>query len=279
MIVTLNDALALTGYPLARLRRWVQRQRVRARKLHAGRWEFDAASLRLYLREIKRLESAPNFRQAIGRKGGHTRAQAFTRAYQQAARACVRHESNVANGRLGGKAYVRKYGKRSLVERARQYRLAHPSNLEKIVRRALHRIRVHDFEREGYIFPRSHVHLIMGDFVFRRAHAVVYADGDTWHQNLPSLVRCAERGTRDQHYDNYLRYRGWHILRLSEDEILQYARAAKQEPHSKDLPLLQKLRTFLTECGAMDRPRISPDRRRAAGRAQRRTHEVRRRAT
>ncbi|MCA1555040.1 MAG: very short patch repair endonuclease, partial [Chloroflexi bacterium] len=116
-----------------------------------------------------------------------------------------------------------------------------------IVQQALHRMGAHDVEREGYIFPRSRVHLITGDFVFRRAHAVVYADGARWHQNLPSLARLAlcrtaqpcihrfamwhrvnaERGTRDEHYDNYLRYRGWHILRLRESDILHYERARR----------------------------------------------------
>jgi very-short-patch-repair endonuclease len=201
---------------------------------------------------MERLESASNFRQAIGRKGGLTRAKAFTREYQQRARAHVRRESNVANGRLGGKAYVRKYGKKSLVERARQYRLDHPSNLERAVREALHRIGVHDFEREAYIFPKSKVHAIIGDFVFRRAHAVVYADGETWHQNLPSLARCADSGTRDEHYDNYLRYQGWRVLRLSEHEIERYERDAKLEPQNECLPLLQKLRAFVRECGAYD---------------------------
>ena len=205
-----------------------------------------------------RLEAASNFQQVIGRKGGRARAAAFTREYQQRARACVRHESNVANGRLGGKAYVRKYGKRSLVERARQYRLEHPSQLERIVREALHRIGADDFEREAYIFPKSHVHLIIGDFVFRRVHAVVYADGDTWHRNLPSLARCAERGTRDEHYDNYLRYRGWQFLRLREDEIVRYERAARQEPRNEHLPLLQKLKAFLLQCGALNSKRTGP---------------------
>lgn len=61
------------------------------------------------------------FLRKIGRRGGLKRAQAFTSEYQRAARACVRHESNVANGRKGGIAYVMKYGKRKLVEQARQY--------------------------------------------------------------------------------------------------------------------------------------------------------------
>jgi hypothetical protein len=73
-----------------------------------GVWQFEDDSLCAYLREVERLESASNYKQAIGRKGGLRRAQAFTREYQQRARARVRHESNVANGRLGGKAYVRK---------------------------------------------------------------------------------------------------------------------------------------------------------------------------
>ena len=259
MIVTIHDALTLTGYPLARLRRWVRRGHIQGHPLQRGVWQFDDDSLRAYLREVERIESTSNYKLAIGRIGGLKRAKAFTREYQQRARARVRHESNVANGRLGGKAYVRKYGKRSLVERARQYRLNKPSNLERAVRRALHRIGVHDFEPEAYIFPKSKVHAIIGDFVFRRAHAVVYADGETWHQDLPSLARCAERGTRDEHYDNYLRYQGWRVLRLSEHEIDHYERDAKLDQQNDHLPLLQKLRAFLRECGAYGGERVSPN--------------------
>ena len=258
MIVSTADALVLTGYPLSRLRRWVWRRCIRRHRLRRGVWHLDDDSLRAYLCEMKRLESAENFKTAVGRKGGLRRAQAFTREYQQRARACVRHDSNVANGRLGGKAYVRKYGKQQLVERARLYRLAHPSNLERIVQGALQLIGANDFEREVYIFPKSRVHVLIGDFVFRRAHAVVYADGDSWHRNLPSLARCAERGTRDEHYDNYLRYRGWHILRLSEDEILQYERAEKSQIPDNGQPLLQKLSAFLQEHGMLDSKHTSP---------------------
>ena len=43
------------------------------------------------------------FLSKIGRKGGLSRAQAFTADFQRMVRACVSHEANVANGRKGGR--------------------------------------------------------------------------------------------------------------------------------------------------------------------------------
>jgi len=167
------------------------------------------------------------FLSKIGRKGGRSRAQAFTSDFQRHARACVSHEANVANGRKGGIAYVRKYGKRKLVEQARQYRLAHPSDLERTVEVAMIEIGACGFERESYIFPTSRCHHNTGDFLFRKLHKIVYADGAAWHsgKELPtSFVNCVDRAMRDERLDNYLRYRGWQVLRLSEQEIRAHLR-------------------------------------------------------
>jgi very-short-patch-repair endonuclease len=167
------------------------------------------------------------FLSKIGRKGGLKRAEAFTSDFQRRARACVSHEANVANGRKGGIAYVRKYGKRKLVEQARQYRLAHPSDLERAVESALIAIGAEDYEREAYTFPKSHCHLNTGDFVFRKQHKIVYADGAAWHngKELPaSFVNCVDRAMRDEKMDTYLRYRGWQVLRLTEQEIRAHMR-------------------------------------------------------
>lgn len=162
------------------------------------------------------------FLRRIGSKGGRSRAKSFTSDFQRMARACVSHESNVANGRKGGIAYVRKYGKRKLVEQARQYRLKHPSDLERAVESALIAIGADDFEREAYVFPKSRCHHNTGDFVFRKQRKIVYADGAAWHngKDMPvSFVNCVDRATRDEKFDCYLRYRGWQVLRLSEQEI------------------------------------------------------------
>ena len=181
------------------------------------------------------------FLSKIGRRGGLKRAEAFTSEFQRMARAHVAHDSNVANGRKGGIAYVRKHGKRRLAEQARQYRLAHPSNLEQIVETALIAIGATGYEREGFIFPKSHCHVITGDFVFRQSkpHRVVYADGKMWHVDHTTLAGCAERGTKDEHYDNYLVYRGWQVLRLTQAEIEANDRGTDEGA------MLGKLRTFL----------------------------------
>lgn len=182
---------------------------------------------------------------AMGRKGGKARAQAFTSEYQRAARSHVSHDACVANGRKGGIAYVQKYGMRKLVEQARQYRLAHPSELESIVTAALSAIGATDFEREAYLFPKSRVHHNTGDFVFRKAHQVVYADGAAWHngKELPlSFADCADRRMRDEAYDNYLCARGWRILRLSETEIKAHA-----SPCGDGGAMLAKLHNFFSK--------------------------------
>ncbi len=174
------------------------------------------------------------FLSKIGRKGGLSRAKSFTSDFQREARACVSHESNVANGRKGGIAYVRKYGKRKLVEQARQYRLKHPSDLERTVESALIAIgatasvgAAEGYERDTYIFPRSRCHHNTGDFVFRKQHKIVFADGATWHngKELPaSFVNCVDRAMRDEKMDAYLCYRGWQVLRLGEQEIRAHMR-------------------------------------------------------
>jgi predicted DNA-binding WGR domain protein len=193
----------------------------------------------------------PEMRRAWGRIGGKKRAQAFTREFQRAARACVSHESNVANGRLGGKAYVQRYGMRRLVEQARAYRFNNPSNLEKSVEAALIELSAivpvaGEYEREAYLFPNSHCRLETGDFVFRslKPHRVIYADGNAWHNGKklhPSLANCADRRARDKRNDNYLLGRGWSILRLTEAEIKAYASA-----QGDNGALVEKLRTFFT---------------------------------
>lgn len=183
------------------------------------------------------------FLRKIGRKGGLSRAKTFTSEYQREARACVSHESNVANGRKGGIAYVRKYGKRKLVEQARQYRLAHPSDLERTVEGALIAIGAENFEREAYVFPKSRCHHNTGDFLFRKQHQIVFADGAAWHngKHLPlSLVGCADRAMRDEKLDNYLRYVGWQVLRLSEQEIHAHMRG------TDDGAMLANLRRFIS---------------------------------
>ena len=169
------------------------------------------------------------FLRTIGRRGGLKRAEAFTPEYQRAARACVSHASNVANGRKGGIAYIQKHGKRRLVEQARHAprRLEHPSDLEQIVERTLMAIGATDYEREAYIFPRSRSHHNTGDFVFRKRRRIVFADGAAWHnckELSASFVNCADRAMRDEKLDSYLCDRGWKVLRLPEQEISDHAR-------------------------------------------------------
>lgn len=68
---------------------------------------------------------------------GKARAAQFTRESQQAARACVRRESLVAAGKKGFRVTGEKHGFAKAWQKAREYRLAHPSGLEREMERLL----------------------------------------------------------------------------------------------------------------------------------------------
>lgn len=71
-------------------------------------------------------------RRQAGRKGGQARAKQFTREHQQRARACVRPESNRANGRKGFDATEARHPGLGAAKLA-AWRAANPSTPEQIV--------------------------------------------------------------------------------------------------------------------------------------------------
>lgn len=182
------------------------------------------------------------FLRECGRKGGLVRAQSFSIEFQRNARAHVSHESNVANGRKGAAVTLQKYGRAALVEKVRRYRLAHPSNLERIVADALTLIGATGYEREAYLLPDTDA-CLTGDFVFFPERKVIYADGRTWHTNGHPLHGEA-RADRDAHNDALLQSEGWQVLRLTQAEIEEYDRTASEGIRGNEA-LLRKLREFL----------------------------------
>lgn len=61
-------------------------------------------------------EARREFLRQIGRKGGATRAKAFTSKFQRAARAHVSHAACVANGRKGAAVLTANRAKRALAK-------------------------------------------------------------------------------------------------------------------------------------------------------------------
>lgn len=69
------------------------------------------------------------------------------------------------------------------------------------------------FEREHIVYEKQYpIGPFTADFAFPDKHVVVECDGKYWH-SLEDVQK------RDRKKDNYLRRNGWHIVRLSEDEI------------------------------------------------------------
>jgi very-short-patch-repair endonuclease len=68
-----------------------------------------------------------------GRRGGKARAQAFTPAYQRAARRKVSREACQRNGRKGAARTIEVHGYAALFEGSRRKRLANPSRCELVM--------------------------------------------------------------------------------------------------------------------------------------------------
>jgi general stress protein YciG/G:T-mismatch repair DNA endonuclease (very short patch repair protein) len=127
-------------------------------------------------------------------------------------------------GKRGTKTTIGRYGPCFLAEIGRQRRLENPTGLELTVAAALQDLGLvegQDYEREAYICPDSHRHHYTGDFVFRDARIVVYADGARWHQNSDEIGPRADQSLpraepRDAELDHWLQERGWTVVCLPE---------------------------------------------------------------
>ena len=144
-------------------------------------------------------------RRAAGRKGGLARAKQFTSEFQRAARARVKRESLQAAGRKGYRRACETQGPDHAARRFANWRRAHPSPLEIIVRRwldDLNEFYVSEAVLDGYtIYP---------DFLLMGRGLVVECDGDGWHRM---------RADYDRWRDQLLRANGYTVLRLPEKKI------------------------------------------------------------
>lgn len=139
------------------------------------------------------------------RRGGLSRAKQFTSESQRAARSQVKKESLKRAGAAGFKAFAAKNGIEAAAKRFADWRRAHPSVLERIVRAWLDDLDVFYISEsvlDGYtIYP---------DFLIMSHGLVVECDGRGWH---------AMRADYDRWRDQLLRRAGYTVLRLPEDQI------------------------------------------------------------
>ena len=155
-------------------------------------------------------------RAQAARKGGLARAAQFTPEYQQWARGHVSPESCAANGRKGFRATAERHGVERAHERAREYRLAHPSAPEQLLMRRLLDLGLlpgRDYQRE-YQEPFAGPHGYCLDFAFLTSGKAVEVDGQG---RLYSLH--PERRGREAQRLRDLEEIGWQVLVLTDEEL------------------------------------------------------------
>jgi len=137
-------------------------------------------------------------------QGGKTRAKQFTRESQQHARSFLPREICAKGGKTAYKMLVDKYGVEYAMDKAAEWRLEHPSNLERIIIDWLSGI---DYEREvkfnidGKIY---YVDFLIGSYI-------IEANGN--------FVHSMKRENDNQKYRN-LTLRGYTVIILPESDIL-----------------------------------------------------------
>ncbi len=149
-------------------------------------------------------------RREICRKAGQVRAQAFTSAYQKAARAAQPSALSAAAGRKSFAAACKRYGLDGAMEHLAKHRRAHPSKLERIVLAWL--------DAHNYAYEREvRVAGIYVDFLISGTRIVVEADGDRWHTLDP--LHGQDRASRDLIHGMALTTAGYTLIRLEESAI------------------------------------------------------------
>lgn len=158
-----------------------------------------------------------------GRKGGLARAKQFTPASQRAARRKVSAASCAANGAKGAQATLARHGYEMLFERARQYRLKHPSQNELLLIGVLAQLQVAN-EREWKIGDT----FFTSDFYLPTQHKVIEVRGRV-HQ----LFDAEKRARRTEHKMALLASLEIPALWIEEEELADLA------------AVIAKIRTFL----------------------------------
>lgn len=156
----------------------------------------------------------------LGRRGGKTRAKAFTPKYQRDARANVSSQSCAINGAKGYAALVAA-GKGDLASKiAADYRFANPTNLEVIVADWLDEL-VTGFDRKDRSQREVQIGKYYVDFLLRGRY-VIEVNGAAWHVNGHFPVKGDVEG-RDMTKREYLEAQGYEVTTLGESAILSGA--------------------------------------------------------
>lgn len=129
-------------------------------------------------------------RRERARKAGQARAKQFTSDYQRWARSHVSSDSCRANGRKGAIATLQRHGKAHLIKQMIDYRLAHPSDLEKQVQGILDGLGA-DYQREVQIdLPNGQPAVV--DFWLDSCNLIIEVDGqvhDLWRDHDHDMAR------------------------------------------------------------------------------------------
>jgi very-short-patch-repair endonuclease len=149
---------------------------------------------------------------AGARKGGLSRAKAFTPDYQRAVASCKPSEQLARAGRAGWEALVAAKGVEYAARQTARWRREHPTSLELAVMTWLDE---HDvsYEREAEIKLGAGV--FFADFKLADGR-LIEVDGVAWHGD--DAVR-AEQGERDRIRRLAIRDAGYETLHLTEAEI------------------------------------------------------------
>lgn len=156
---------------------------------------------------------------AAARKGGLARAKQFDSAYQKAARAKVRPESNSANGRKGFEALKAK--RPGLAARIlADWRAANPSGPEQTVDAWLAELGI-EAERELSLF---------GLFIDRAAgNIAIEVDGGRYHG--PDAPEAGTRAANDRRKEDLAWALGFTLIRIPECDIRNGSGRAILEEH------------------------------------------------
>jgi very-short-patch-repair endonuclease len=150
-------------------------------------------------------------RRAAARRGGQARARQFTPESQRQARAHVSLESCARNGAKGYAAAVARHGKEFASEKARAWRLEHPSKPEQEVMRILRLLGAPEPEREFRV-PHLEFQPCWVDFAWPETKRVIEVYG-RFHRDHE------ERMERDARKCVALAKAGWNVLILQDREL------------------------------------------------------------
>ncbi len=148
------------------------------------------------------------------RRGGQARAKQFSPEHQRAARANVKRESLVANGKKGNAACIERYGPAVHSRRFAHWRKTAPTSLIKTVTAWLD---------NGWLTFTTEVELVPGqvyaDIVphLHPRRIVIECDGQHWHENNDHVNE--DRESRDRQRDELIRALGYELIHLPEVDI------------------------------------------------------------